>query len=150
MQPIFEASGPALDRYFNKQNAIERLIADYNKHGHLIVAYDFDETVYPWDGGSCDQVIELLQVCSKIPTIDMVVFTCRGPSERQMVEDYLNSKDIRHDAINENVDRVKSEFGDGRDSKVLYSIFLDDRAGLSAAYETLVGFLEWYYREVVN
>ena len=67
-----------------------------------------------------------------------------------MVEDYLNSKDIRHDAINENVDRVKSEFGDGRDSKVLYSIFLDDRAGLPAAYETLVGFLEWYYREVVN
>ena len=46
MHPNFETSGPILDRYLNKQNAIERLIRDYSAYGHIIVAYDFDETVY--------------------------------------------------------------------------------------------------------
>lgn len=150
MHPNFETSGPILDRYLNKQNAIERLIRDYSAYGHIIVAYDFDETVYAWENGCCDQVIELLQECSKIPSIDMVVFTCRGPEEYQLVEDHLNHHNIRHDTINENIDRIRDQFGDGKDTKVLYSIFLDDRAGLPAAYETLVGFLQWYYREVVN
>ena len=146
--PVFEASAPPTDTFLNRQTCIDRLIDDYKEHGHLVVAYDFDDTVYDkGSGSSCRQVVELLRECSRISTIDLVVFTARNPVDYGLIKDYCQSEHIRIDAINENVSRLKGDFGSGFQSKIFYNIFLDDRAGLYAAYETLVGFLKWYYHQ---
>lgn len=150
MRPIFEETAFATDTFLQDINVYDRLVADYKKYGRLIVAFDYDDTISPNTGKCCDQVIELLQECSKIDTIDMIVFTVRNSMDYPLIRSYCVEHGIRCDAINENIPRMKDQFGSGFDSKMLYSVFLDDRAGLRSAYESLVQFLEWYYREVVE
>lgn len=144
--PEFVESKVVSDTFMNKHRAIERLISDYHIFGKIIVAYDFDDTVKPKFGENCSYVTELLQECSKIEEIVMICFTCRCEYSAMVeVQNTLDELNIRHDYINENATDISFETS----RKILYSIFLDDRAGLSAAYETLVGFLKWYYEEVI-
>lgn len=144
--PDFIETGCVSDTFISKQRAIDRLISEYHRFGRIIVAYDFDDTVVPQSGENCSYVVELLQECSKIDTIAMVCFTCRSSNDDLMeVRRNLDRLEIRWDRINDNVEGCPFETS----RKILYSIFLDDRAGLGAAYETLVGFLKWYYEEVV-
>jgi hypothetical protein len=35
-----------MDYYLNTENSSNRLLVEYNKYGTLVVAYDFDDTVY--------------------------------------------------------------------------------------------------------
>ena len=144
-KPIIEEVGLPLDTYLIKENVIERIWKEYIEHGQLIVAYDYDSTVCPSQDGneSCDQVIELLHQCSKIRDIKMICFTARNPSDYNDVKKYLSEHDIRWDKVNENIDNVKKIFSDH--GKIFYNIFLDDRAGLASAYETLVEFINRYY-----
>lgn len=144
-KPIIEEMGLSFDTYLIKENVIERMWKEFIEHGQLIVAYDYDSTVCPSQDGneSCDQVIELLQQCSKIRDIKMICFTARNPSDYNEVKKYLAEHNIRWDKVNENIDSSKKIFSDH--SKIFYNIFLDDRAGLVSAYETLVAFIDRYY-----
>ena len=129
-----------LDTYLNISNCVNDLIDNFNKYGRLIVAYDFDDTVKPGDGYCCDQVVELLQECSKYSELYMICFTCRSSKEDlKEAADYLDELDIRHDKINENAPDIDFKTS----NKILFSIFLDNRAGLQSAYITLSRFLIW-------
>ena len=133
------------DQFLSNKNAINQLIEDYKKYGKLIIAYDFDDTVKPsLPNYSCNQVIELLQVCSGLSVFNMVCFTCRYKKEdlNEVVE-YLDKLHIRHDCINENHPDCQIETS----RKIFFNVFLDNRAGLKSAYEILVGFLDWYRGE---
>lgn len=147
MSPIFEESGYAEDGFLDKYNCIKRLIDDYHEHGSIIVAFDFDNTVCPDETNptrSCNQVIELLQTCSRYNVFKMVCYTCRNDYDCHfIVRPFLEENDIRCDAFNENIGSLSM----GSTNKVFYNVFLDDRAGLRAAYEDLVGFLEWYIEQ---
>lgn len=140
--PEFENVGYVTDTYMHRQHCIQQLINDYHKYGRIIVAYDFDDTVRPDDGCDCSYVTELLAECSKIDERYMICFTCRTEPYDEVIS-YLDSNGIRHDKINDNADDI--EFETSR--KILYSVFLDNRAGLKSAYEILVGFLKWYYQK---
>ena len=133
----------AKDTYLKKQASINRLIEEYKKHGNIIVAYDFDNTVYSdKPGESNKQVIEILQYCSKfVHDIEMIVFTCRSGAAIDKAVEILDDLGIRHDRINKN----GSGLGFVTSNKIFYNIFLDDRAGLRAAYEDLTGFLLYLY-----
>lgn len=135
----------ASDQFLDNNNAIDRLIEEYYKRGNLIVAYDFDHTVYDTDntGKSHEQVIELLKACGEMG-FKMIVFTCRPPEEYEIVKQYLESREIPFDRINEedpDIDFPKT------DKKIFYNIFLDDRAGLKSAYEILVAVIDTLRKE---
>ena len=52
------------DPYMDQERALGRLIIEYEKHGQLIVAFDFDDTVFNTHerpGWEYNQVIELLR-----------------------------------------------------------------------------------------
>ena len=125
-------SETASDKYLITNNCVERLLEEWDKYGKLIVAYDFDNTVYE-SNGDCSQVIELLRACKDLGCY-MIVFTCRPAEEYHIVEEFLQSNDIPYDIINENC--PDTNFKTSR--KIFYNIFLDDRCGLRSAYETLV------------
>lgn len=126
------------DFFLNKENTIERLHNEWEEHGSLIIAYDFDDTVYDlYDRGfSCNQVIELLKRCKKCEA-KFIVFTCRGEEEKPAMVEYLTENDIPFDAINENIEGINFS---GR--KIYYNVLLDDRAGLQSAYECLLKTVE--------
>lgn len=122
----------AKDKYLQIENAVNRLLEEWDKYGYLVVAFDFDDTVYS-PNSSHEQVIELLKACKEMGCI-LIVFTCRDENEYDFVDNYLKSIDLQYDYINENCPEVKLDTS----RKIFYNIFLDDRCGLSSAYETLV------------
>lgn len=118
--------------HFNATNSTIRLINDYRKHGNLIVAFDFDNTIFNYhnvEGRYFFDVPNLLTECSKLGFI-MVLFTCNEDEDKlSLIRDYCSNSGIRIDYINE------SPVMNTR--KPYYNILLDDRAGLEEAYGIL-------------
>ncbi len=121
------------DFYLSDNNCRDRLIEEWKKHGKLIVAFDFDNTVFDYskNDNSCSSVIQALRMCREAG-FHLVVFTSCNPDRIPEIEDYLQNNDIPYDAINETPAYIPWQ---GR--KVYYNILLDDRAGLSSALHIL-------------
>lgn len=121
------------DPFLNDENCINRLLDEWRKYGSLIVAYDYDSTVFDYykRGDKFTKVIELLQECKKMG-FHLTVFTSCNDDRFPEIKAYLNDNDIPFDGINETPDFIPFK---GR--KVYFNILLDDRAGLSGAYNQL-------------
>ena len=121
------------DPYINELTCIKRLVKEWVTHRSLIIAYDYDNTVFDYHnlGYEFKNIISILRECKKYGC-KFIVFSC-SPSERhsEMIS-YLTENEIPFDTINENI--VKLHGGQG---KVFYNILLDDRAGLKSAYSIL-------------
>lgn len=118
---------------FNKENCKKRLLEEYKKYGKLIVAFDYDNTIYDYhnNGGDYSEVIELLKDCSKLG-FELILFTTE--------EDYDNLLDKIHkvDSILGTFNyRVNRSSIFSKAQKPYYNILLDDRAGLEESYEIL-------------
>lgn len=133
-----------MDYYMDDQNVLDRLIKEYKKYDTLIVAYDFDNTVYDYhaDGHSYNSVIKLLRKLNMLGCY-LIVFTASDESKFEFIGDYLNNNSIPFDAINKNAPFVNFNSG-----KIYYNILLDDRAGLKSAYDILVNFIK--YLDTIN
>lgn len=123
------------DTYMNIDTCANRLYNEYKEYGNLIIAFDFDETVYSEDGPETHaQMIELLQACGKLG-FELIVYTCRPENEWDFVKDYLYSNEIPFHGIN--VESKTTTFPKSKE-KIFYNIFFEDRAGLKSAYESMV------------
>jgi len=127
-----------MDFYLNDENVINRLTEEWSKYGKLIIAYDYDNTVHDYHklGYVFENVISLLKR-TKLIGANFIVFTCCNENKYDDIKKYLSINNIPFDKINENIDDI--DFG-GR--KVYYNILLDDRAGLSSAYNCLLKVVE--------
>lgn len=121
------------DRYLDDQACIDRLLNEWQRYGSIIVAYDFDSTVFPYSNkdDKFDNVIELLRKAKKLGC-HLVVFTSCNEDRMPEIKKYLADNNIPYDGINETPDYIPFQ---GR--KVYYNLLLDDRAGLSSAYKIL-------------
>lgn len=121
------------DPFLDTANAIQRLVNEWTEHRKIIIAYDFDDTVYDYHdrGSKYNQVIELLQQAKEYGAY-FIVFTSCNEEKYDFIHEYLTSNNIPYDTINENMPFIPFN---GR--KVYYNILLDDRAGLASAYNTL-------------
>ena len=128
-----------MDAYFNTERAVARLYNEWKKHPRLIVACDFDDTVYDTheNGFTFDRVISLLKRCKELDFY-VVVFTASKVERYPMIEEHFNKLGIKIDGINKNV--IELPFGNN--GKIYANIFLDDRAGLAQAYTTLLTLTE--------
>lgn len=122
------------DQFLNHKNVVDRLVKEWRQYGKLIIAYDFDDTVYDYHkrGSTYDNVLELLKRCAKAGA-HFIVFTACHEGQYRKITDYLDSNDLPYDTINKNLDFIPFT---GR--KVYYNILLDDRAGLESAYKALL------------
>ncbi|WP_205753440.1 HAD family hydrolase [Bacillus cereus] len=127
-----------MDFYLNDSNVINRLVKEWRTHGKLIIAFDFDNTVYDFhkEGHTYHQVIELLRECKQYGA-HLVVFTAKADEDFPEMIEYLKNNNIPFDDINESPDFVPF-----KGKKIYYNILLDDRAGLSSAYHSLKKTLE--------
>ena len=118
------------NKIFSKERFVNVLIDDYKKHGNLIVAFDFDDTIHPSSPNyPCNLVINLLRVCTQLGFV-MICFTAR--------------------TLNSDMEMIREEFDLELAHKIFYNIFLDDRAGLESAYNILWMFIEWFVDQDIN
>jgi len=107
---------------------IARLHKEWQTHGKIILAVDFDDTVSPWGFKDMD-FTPIFKAIKHAQTIGayVVIFTACKPDRYQYIRDYC--KDIGGfdiDGINENV--IDLPFGNER--KIYYNHLLDDRSAL--------------------
>lgn len=123
--------------YLSDDRCITRLIAEYREHGSLVVAYDFDNTVYDYHnrGHDYSEVVELIRECRQLGLL-LIVFTAE--SDVHKVSHWLTDRDIPFDLINENPPFFKSE-----SRKIYWNVLLDDRAGLRSAFVQLTAVVEY-------
>lgn len=133
MNTLYMTEESIVDEYLQPGANRERLLREYRLHGKLIVAYDFDNTVFDYhmNGGTYDNIINLLNRCHKLGFY-LIVFTCNHESKYEQIANYLNKSNIPYSSINENCPDI-----DFAHNKIYYNILLDDRAGLISAYEDL-------------
>ena len=123
-----------VDPFFDTCLCAKRLKTEYDKHNRLIIAVDFDDTVYDFHGfgREFDAVVDLLKRCKKLGFY-VVAFTASDPTRYGFIERHFASVGIELDSINKNpIDLPYGKFG-----KIYYNILLDDRAGLYQAYTIL-------------
>ncbi len=120
-----------MDHYLDAQNAYQRLLDEYLRYGSLVVAFDFDDTVYDYHqkGRSYHDVIGLLRDLRRIGCY-LICWT--GQQDPDFVADYLRSNDIPFDAVNEH-----PPFRASQSRKVYANAYLDDRAGLAQVFGEL-------------
>ena len=108
-----------IDPYISDLNCIERLIYQWINHGSLIIAYDYDNTVFDYHnlGYRFDTVISLLRECKNYGA-KFIVFSCSPKDRYEEMGKYLNDNNIPWDKINENI----VELNDGN-GKIFYNIF---------------------------
>jgi len=126
-----------MDYYLNTQNTKNRLKKELKEHGKLILAVDFDSTIYDYhnNGHSFNNVIDLLRRWRQYSYI--VIFSASPPSRYKQMQDYMYENNIPFDKINENV-----VDGVPKGAKIYYNALLDDRAGLREVYDILVDLIE--------
>ena len=122
------------DPYLNVDTAIERLYQEWKKYGKIIIALDFDDTIYDFHkkGFTYPRVIDLVKTCQELGCY-IVIFTGSEVEKYPMIREYCESIGIKVDKINENAFPMPI----GNNGKIYFNILLDDRAGLPAAYAAL-------------
>lgn len=120
-----------MDYYLNSDHTYNRLLEEYKKYNSLVVAYDFDNTIYDYHkkGWQFNDVIQLLKQL-KAKGCYLIVFTAN--EDLDFVQTYCNDMSIPFDGINEN-----PPFYNSNSKKIYYNILLDDRAGLKESYNVL-------------
>lgn len=123
------------DEYSYTEKCVERLLKEYKKHGKLIIAVDFDSTVYDYysDGGEFPRAIEIIKKCKDAGCL-ITCYTASDPKRWEFIRKYFLDKGIELDSINENA--IKG-LPFGHWGKIYYNILLDDRAGLGQALDIL-------------
>jgi hydroxymethylpyrimidine pyrophosphatase-like HAD family hydrolase len=118
--------------YLNPDNTYNRLLKEYQQYGSIVIAFDFDNTIYDYhkQGLDCHEIIDILQKMKAINCF-LIVWTASGDIE--FVKNYCLENAIPFDAINENPPFFKS-----KSRKIYYNELLDDRAGLQESYSRLL------------
>lgn len=126
----YENTDPFMDRDY----CVQRLLKEYREHGKLIIAVDFDDTVFDFHsaGHRYDRVIALLKRCQALGFY-IVLFTGSHPDKYAMQIEYLILRGISIKHVNQNP--IPLPFGNH--GKMYYNCLLDDRAGLGHAYVIL-------------
>ena len=118
------------DRFFQFSEQEERLWKEYQSHKKLIVAFNFDSTVFDPNkkGDTFDHIEALLRKCVEHEFI-LMLFTTRERKQLTSAVEYCKSKGYEPNYVNISpVSKTRKPF---------YNILLDDRSGLFEAYQTL-------------
>lgn len=114
----------------------QRLLIEWRTHGKIIIAVDFDSTIFPYhtlnNKEDMERTIDLVKKANEIGAY-IVIFTASVESRFDFIREYCESIKVPIDSINKN----PIELPYGNNGKVYANIFIDDRAGLTSALDIL-------------
>lgn len=119
---------------FNKKDLELRLYEEYQKHEALFIAFDFDNTIFDYHNSGRDfhEIITLLKTCSEQGHKMILLTSNEDEKKLDFIRYYCSHFGIRIDYVNENPEVCTSC------RKPYYNILLDDRAGLTEAFDVLL------------
>lgn len=125
-----------MDYYLNSENVYRRLEEEYLKYGRLILCVDYDDTLFDFHkkGRTYEDVFQLLRRWQKYA--DIIIWTGNGEDCFTDIRTYCEEHGLTIYGINCD-SRIKVA---GR--KIYANAYLDDRAGLSETYHTLLRLID--------
>jgi predicted phosphatase len=119
--------------YSDTVSCVKRLVREWEEHRKLIIAYEFDNTVFDTHniGDSFEEVVQELKEADKLGLI-LVLFTGRTEEKIEEAFTYLKEQRIPYHYVNESPENIPF-----KSKKVFYNLLLDSRAGLGQALQTL-------------
>jgi hypothetical protein len=126
----------AEDPYLMMGKNFIRLVDEYKKYNSLIIAVDFDDTLFDFHkkGEKYNNLIKLIQDLKKLNCY-IIIWT--GNQDVKFVSEYCNKNDIPFDSINEDSPVAKELYLKNNQSaprKIYANVYLDDRSGLIQMY----------------
>lgn len=121
-----------MKEYFDKNPGslpyAERLEREWEQHGKIIIACDYDDTISPWKmpGFDPQRIMEVLKNAKQTGAY-IVIFTSCNEERYQEISEYCKKNGLDIDSIN----RTPIDLPYGNKTKIYANIFLDDRAGLN-------------------
>ena len=112
------------DPYINRERGLRRIRKEYETHGKLIIAVDFDDTIYnthKQEGWVYQRIVEVLLRWA--PHAYIICWTASLPERYDFIRNVFDVYGIRLDAINENAPEI-----DVKGPKIFASVYLDDRS----------------------
>src|SRR6187200_1130510 len=96
-----------MDFYLNPENSQNRILEEYKIYGSLVVAFDFDDTVYDFHkkGRIYTDVIKLIR---RLKTLNCYLICWTGQEDLTFISNYLTTHKIPFDSINEHPPFYKS------------------------------------------
>lgn len=134
MSPYLTPSNEGKPRFQTVNERVEDLLSRWEKHGALIIAVDFDDTIYNYSKNpilNFEPLHKLLRECVALKN-KVVIYTARNKSRWHEVIEFCNDIDLKISGINEDVIPLSEE--NKTCGKIYYNILLDDKAGLMQAY----------------
>jgi len=130
-----------MDKYLQENSSYNRLCEEYQKYGSLIVAVDFDDTVYDFHkaGHSYEKVKQLIR---DLKSINCFIIIWTGNQNTEFVVNYLSEHNIPFDTINDEAPISKKLLGDNIPRKVYANVYIDDRAGLFQVFTELTNLVK--------
>lgn len=134
----------------NLNKYINRLLEEWKRYGKIIIAVDYDDTLFPWgfkseeDNKQIDEIFDLLKACKQTGAYITIWSACDKDRFIE-IEEYCKSKGLEIDSINQN----PIELPYGKDRKIYANIFLDDRAGLQESM-TVLNTVLYHYRSYLQ
>lgn len=124
-----------MDKYLQENSSYERLYGEYKKYGSLIVAVDFDDTVYDFHkkGYTYEKVAELIR---RLYEANCYIIIYTGNEDTDFTSSYLREKDIPYHSINEDCPTYIAN-SNKQVRKLYANVYIDDRSGIIQVYNEL-------------
>lgn len=118
-------------------SAANRLYEEFQEHGNISVAFDFDNTIYDFHNTKLSHIIDCIDLLRKsVLLFDVTIWTCSDTDRHAFIVDYLTRRNVCHNfLINDQLDKYKELNNHSR--KPFFSLLLDDRAGLEHSMRVL-------------
>jgi len=119
----------------NKYPDVERLVNEWVEHDKIVLAVDYDDTIFPWKHRTqeeCDKTLRLVKWV-QITGAYIMIHTASDSNRHVEIKEYCKSKGLIVDSINTNP--IKLSYGNS--GKPYYNWQLCDRSGLEYSEEIL-------------
>ncbi len=125
-----------MDEFLKPNAAYERLMVEYKKYGSLIVAVDFDSTLYDFHGtgGSYELVRQLVR---DLHAANCHIIIWTGNQNTEFVKSFLAENNIPYHGINEDSPEGIQYTNGNLPRKIYANVYIDDRGGLEQVYHDL-------------
>ena len=124
---VLENSREYRNNFLDSKKSIARLMKEYYEHKNLIVALDFDNTIWDYHSAGLDMNMTMeVTRAAQVAGLEVFIFTAN--EDHELVREQC--KKLFGQPLQINTNSLNHLF-DSR--KPFYSILLDDRAGLESA-----------------
>lgn len=122
----------------------QRLLDEWIKYDRIIIALDFDDTIFPYNKKvttqeDCDKVISILKAAQTLGTI-ITINTASIPERFEFILQYCKNRGLEIASLNTNAEHLPY----GNNGKIYANIYLDDRGGLEQSLEILQNTMKKY------